>query len=190
VLKKKHAKWEIFWSRQLLLLLVSIFIPLIIVSIIHLFVEPAAPFWKMWLFECCVFLSSICVTQMGLALFGHFAPFFKSAVCPANVNDRGKHYSFPIVSTVLSTYWTIPAFRSPWFYAAHIHWTGSMELRAAFAANFNYDVGNYRTKDKSRKKRTCTGRFRYDIIRNELIPKAARKRAAFFLLKCTPSFYD
>ncbi|MFU1795972.1 hypothetical protein ACM1RC_19085 [Paenibacillus azoreducens] len=56
VLKKKHAKWKIFWSRQLLLLLVSIFIPLIIVSIIHLFVEPAAPFWKMWLFESCVFL--------------------------------------------------------------------------------------------------------------------------------------
>ncbi|MBE9914000.1 hypothetical protein G8C92_08130 [Paenibacillus donghaensis] len=89
---------KIMGSRQLLLLLVSIFILLIIVSIIHLFVEPAAPFWKMWLFESCVFLSSICVTQMGLALFGHFALFFKSAACPANVNDREKHHSLPLLA--------------------------------------------------------------------------------------------
>lgn len=68
---------------KLLLLLVSTFIPLIIVSIIHLFVEPAAPIWKMWLlFESCVFLSSICVTQMGFALFGHFAPFFNLLLVP------------------------------------------------------------------------------------------------------------
>lgn len=89
MMKRIYGKWEIFWSRQLLLLLISILAPLFICAVIRLFVEPAASFWKMWLFECCVFLSGTCVTQMGLALFGHFAPFFNLLPIPLMIMTGG-----------------------------------------------------------------------------------------------------
>jgi hypothetical protein len=89
MLKSTYRKWGIFWSRQLLLLLISILAPLVIIAVIDFFVEPAAPFWKMWLFECCVFLSGTCVTQMGLSLFGHSAPFFNLLPIPLMIMTGG-----------------------------------------------------------------------------------------------------
>lgn len=89
MLKNIYKKWDIFWSRQLLLMMITILASLFISSVIYLFIEPAAPFWKMWLFEWCVFLSGMCVTQMGLTLFGHSAPFFNILLIPLMIMTGG-----------------------------------------------------------------------------------------------------
>ncbi|MCC8438558.1 ABC transporter permease [Brevibacillus sp. M2.1A] len=89
MLKSTYGKWDLFWSRQFLLLLISILASLFLSAVIYLFVEPAAPFWKMWMFECFVFLSGICVTQMGLTLFGHSAPFFNLLPIPLMIMTGG-----------------------------------------------------------------------------------------------------
>ncbi|GGN97873.1 YhgE/Pip domain-containing protein [Saccharibacillus kuerlensis] len=89
IMKRNHGKWQIFWSRQLLLLLISVFAPLIIIGVAQLFAQPAASFGSMWMLLGCVFLASACVTQMSFALFGNAAPLFNVALVPLQLMTAG-----------------------------------------------------------------------------------------------------
>ncbi|WP_246369774.1 YhgE/Pip domain-containing protein [Saccharibacillus deserti] len=89
IMKHRTGKWAVFWSRQLLLLLICAAAPLVIVSVARLFVEPAAPLWSMWLMLGCVFLASACLTQMSFALLGNVAPLFNVALVPLQLMTAG-----------------------------------------------------------------------------------------------------
>ncbi|MDO3408217.1 ABC transporter permease [Saccharibacillus sp. CPCC 101409] len=89
ILKRGHGKWNIFWSRQILLALVALGAPLPVIGLARLFAEPAASFGSMWLLLVCVFLASICVTQMSFALLGSAAPLFNVALVPLQLMTAG-----------------------------------------------------------------------------------------------------
>lgn len=89
MLKRDHSKWQIFWGRQILLLLIAVVASLLITSVALLFAETAASFWQMWSFHILVYISCIAVTQMAFALFGNVAPLFNVALIPLQLMTAG-----------------------------------------------------------------------------------------------------
>ncbi|WP_112180495.1 YhgE/Pip domain-containing protein [Paraliobacillus zengyii] len=88
-IQKNHTKYQIFWGRQLLLLLVSIFGSLIVTSVAMLFADTVASFWQMWGFHILVYMASISVTQMSFALFGGLGALFNTALVPLQLMTAG-----------------------------------------------------------------------------------------------------
>ncbi|CAM3516524.1 MULTISPECIES: YhgE/Pip domain-containing protein [Saccharibacillus] len=89
IMKHRTGKWAIFWSRQLLLLLICVAAPLVIVLVSRLFAEPASSLWSLWLLLSLVFLASACLTQMSFALLGNAAPLFNVALVPIQLMTAG-----------------------------------------------------------------------------------------------------
>lgn len=89
IMKKHHSKWQIFWSRQLLLVIVALAVPTIIVSLAVSFQDVAAPYWKLWLFHVLVAAACISFTQMSFSLFGNAGPLFNVAMVPLQLMTAG-----------------------------------------------------------------------------------------------------
>lgn len=89
IMKRNHSKWEIFWSRQILLALIAIVVPFIITGAAMLFTDVASSFMAMWGFHVLVFAASIAVTQMSFALFGNAGPLFNVALVPIQLMTAG-----------------------------------------------------------------------------------------------------
>ncbi|MGF9696142.1 YhgE/Pip domain-containing protein [Paenibacillus sp. MABNR03] len=89
MLSRKYDRWNIFWARQLLLLIVCIVAPLIITSVAMLFVTPVASFWEMWGFHILVYIACVCLTQMSFVLFGGLGALFNVAMIPFQLMTAG-----------------------------------------------------------------------------------------------------
>lgn len=89
IMKKGHSKWQIFWSRQMLLLIVALDVPTIIISLTVAFQDVAASFWKLWLFHVLVTAACISFTQMSFSLFGNAGPLFNVAMVPLQLMTAG-----------------------------------------------------------------------------------------------------
>ncbi|BBH24855.1 hypothetical protein Back11_62000 [Paenibacillus baekrokdamisoli] len=89
MLKREYSKWQIFFARQMLYIAIAIVFPFIITSVAMLFSNVHSSFISMWTFQILVFLSCMCVTQMGFALFGHFGPLFNIALVPLQLMTGG-----------------------------------------------------------------------------------------------------
>ncbi|MGF7046835.1 YhgE/Pip-like protein [Paenibacillus sp. DS2015] len=89
IMKRNHTKWQIFWSKQLLLLAISIVVPLLVIGVASLFTDVASSFWQMWFFHIVVTLACICFTQMSFALFGNAGPLFNIAMVPFQLMTAG-----------------------------------------------------------------------------------------------------
>lgn len=115
-------------------------------------------------------LESICVTQMGLALFGHFVPFFNLLFVPLMLMTGGNIIPSPLLAPFYQHIGQFLPSGVPGFmqliYIGQNLWSFVLHLLPISIMTWGIK-GNYRTKDKSRKKCTCTGRFRHDMIRNE-----------------------
>ncbi len=89
ILKSRHTKWDLFWSRQLLHGIVLLVVPLLLVSMAHLLTDIDTPFIKLWAFELLVVATCIAVTQMNFALFGPIAPLVNVALIPFQLMTAG-----------------------------------------------------------------------------------------------------
>lgn len=89
ILKSRHTKWDLFWSRQLLHGIVLLVVPLLLVSMAHLLTDINTPFIKLWAFELLVVATCIAVTQMNFALFGPIAPLVNVALIPFQLMTAG-----------------------------------------------------------------------------------------------------
>lgn len=89
IMKKHNSKWQIFWSRQLLLIIVALVVPTIIVSLAVSFQDVAAPYWKLWLFHVLTAAACISFTQMSFSLFGNAGPLFNVAMVPLQLMTAG-----------------------------------------------------------------------------------------------------
>ncbi|MFS0869146.1 YhgE/Pip domain-containing protein [Paenibacillus xylanilyticus] len=89
MLSRKYDRWNIFWARQLLLLIVCIVAPLIITSVAMLFVTPVASFWEMWGFHILVYIACVCLTQMSFVLFGGLGALFNVGMIPFQLMTAG-----------------------------------------------------------------------------------------------------
>lgn len=89
IMKRTNTKWQIFWSRQILLLAVAVLMPLLVNGVAFLFTDVASSFWQMWFFHVLVSLACICLTQMSFALFGIAAPLFNVAMVPLQLMTAG-----------------------------------------------------------------------------------------------------
>ncbi|WP_138750851.1 YhgE/Pip domain-containing protein [Paenibacillus sinopodophylli] len=88
-LQSAFSKWEIFFARQKLLLLLTIVFPFIITAAAMLFVDVSSSFITMWTFHMVVYLACICVTQMAFALFGQAGPLFNVGLVPLQLLTAG-----------------------------------------------------------------------------------------------------
>lgn len=88
-LQREFSKWEIFFARQKLYVLMIILFPLLITGVSMLFVEVHSSFLTMWAFHMLVYTACICVTQMGFALFGQAGPLFNVALVPLQLLTAG-----------------------------------------------------------------------------------------------------
>lgn len=89
MLKRDHSKWQIFWGRQILLLVIAVVASLVITTVASFFADTVASFWQMWSFHLLVYISCIAVTQMAFALFGNVAPLFNVALIPLQLMTAG-----------------------------------------------------------------------------------------------------
>lgn len=89
ILKSRHTKWDLFWSRQLLHGIVLLVVPLLLVSMAHLLTDINTPFIKLWAFELLVVATCIAVTQMNFAIFGPVAPLINVALIPFQLMTAG-----------------------------------------------------------------------------------------------------
>ncbi|WP_141504239.1 YhgE/Pip domain-containing protein [Paenibacillus luteus] len=88
-LQREYGKWEIFFARQKLYAIIVVLFPLLITGAAMLFVEVHSSFLAMWAFHTVVYLTCICVTQMGFALFGQAGPLFNVALVPLQLLTAG-----------------------------------------------------------------------------------------------------
>ncbi|KAB7665906.1 YhgE/Pip domain-containing protein [Bacillus sp. B1-b2] len=88
-LKKSFSKWDIFWARQILMLIIAVVGSFIVTNIALLFVDPMASYLEMWGFHILVYIASMCVTQMAFALFGGVGALFNVALIPFQLMTAG-----------------------------------------------------------------------------------------------------
>lgn len=89
ILQKRHAKWSLFWSKQLLHGLVLLVVPLVMVSLAFAFSEIQASFLKVWAFQVLLTATCIGVTQMNFTIFGPIAPLVNVALIPFQLMTAG-----------------------------------------------------------------------------------------------------
>ncbi|MGI1805346.1 YhgE/Pip domain-containing protein [Exiguobacterium sp. TDN 0502] len=89
ILKSRHTKWNLFWSRQLLHGIVLLVVPLLLISMAHLLTDITTPFLNLWAFEVLVVATCIAVTQMNFAIFGPIAPLVNVALIPFQLMTAG-----------------------------------------------------------------------------------------------------
>lgn len=88
-LKRAFSKWNIFWARQVLMLIIAVIGSFIVTNIALLFVDPVASYFEMWGFHILVYIASMCVTQMAFALFGGVGALFNVALIPFQLMTAG-----------------------------------------------------------------------------------------------------
>lgn len=88
-LQREFSKWEIFFARQKLYLLIIVIFPLLITGAAMLFVDVHSSFLAMWAYHMLVYLTCICVTQMAFSLFGQAGPLFNVALVPLQLLTAG-----------------------------------------------------------------------------------------------------
>ncbi|MFB5676365.1 YhgE/Pip domain-containing protein [Paenibacillus terreus] len=89
MMKRSHPKWQIFWSRQFLLLCISVIVPLIVDGVALLFTDASSPYGQLYIYHVLVFLACACFTQMAFALFGNAGPLFNVAMVPLQLMTAG-----------------------------------------------------------------------------------------------------
>ncbi|MBM0067501.1 YhgE/Pip domain-containing protein [Alkalicoccobacillus gibsonii] len=69
--RQGFKKWNVFWSRQLLNVIVSAGLAFLTYGLIAFFdIQVTLPFWTVWFYQFLVFLSFLIVSQVFLILFG------------------------------------------------------------------------------------------------------------------------
>ncbi|SFB51563.1 ABC-2 family transporter protein [Cohnella sp. OV330] len=89
MLGRCHGKWQIFWARQLIYVLVAALASLLTSGVAMLFVDPVASFGQMWGFHALVYAAAICLTQMTFALFGGLAALVNTGLIPFQLMTAG-----------------------------------------------------------------------------------------------------
>ncbi|PEA92570.1 hypothetical protein CON66_29015 [Bacillus cereus] len=71
ILKNTHGKWSIFFSRQVINIVVSVILAIITLLLMTIFnVKLNTSLFETWIFQTLVFFSFLSVTQMFIVLFG------------------------------------------------------------------------------------------------------------------------
>ncbi|WP_255248149.1 YhgE/Pip domain-containing protein [Terribacillus saccharophilus] len=100
ILSRKFGKWQLFWNKQLLLLVIGLVVTTIIVTIHALANDTAASYMQLWGFELLVVFACISFTQMSFAIFGNAGALFNVAMIPFQLMAAGNIIPTDLLSPV------------------------------------------------------------------------------------------
>jgi YhgE/Pip-like protein len=100
ILNRKFGKWQVFWNKQLLLLIIGVVVPTIIVTIHALANDVASSYMQLWGFELLVAFACISFTQMSFAIFGNAGALINVAMIPFMLMTAGNIIPVDLLSPV------------------------------------------------------------------------------------------
>lgn len=100
IVNRKFGKWQVFWNKQLLLLIVGLVVTTIIVTIHYFANDTAASYMQLWGYELLVVFACISFTQMSFAIFGNAGALFNVAMIPFQLMAAGNIIPTDLLSPV------------------------------------------------------------------------------------------
>ncbi|MFP7479184.1 YhgE/Pip domain-containing protein [Terribacillus saccharophilus] len=100
IVNRKFSKWQVFWNKQLLLLIIGLVVSTITVTIPYFANDTAASYMQLWGFELLVVFACISFTQMSFAIFGNAGALFNVAMIPFQLMAAGNIIPTDLLSPV------------------------------------------------------------------------------------------
>lgn len=100
IVNRKFGKWQVFWNKQLLLLIIGLVVSTITVTIHYFANDTAASYMQLWGFELLVAFACISFTQMSFAIFGNAGALFNVAMIPFQLMAAGNIIPTDLLSPV------------------------------------------------------------------------------------------
>lgn len=89
ILNRSMPRWQLFWSRQVLLVGVAVLLTVFLTVVTRLFVSSTSSFGETFSFQLLLVTACIATTQMAFALFGSFGALFNVALIPFQLMTAG-----------------------------------------------------------------------------------------------------
>ncbi|MFP7492223.1 ABC transporter permease [Terribacillus saccharophilus] len=100
IVNRKFGKWQVFWNKQLLLLIIGVVTSTIIVTIHYFANDTAASYMQLWSYELLVVFACICFTQMSFTIFGNAGALVNVAMIPFQLMAAGNIIPTDLLSPV------------------------------------------------------------------------------------------